>query len=66
MFERTMWNEASTSWPCTAPNLPSKAGVAQAQMYIQVGAAPSAARRSPWMIGVAARAASVIAWAWTR
>src|SRR5215472_15167795 len=66
MLERTMWNEASTSWPCTAPNLRSNAGVAHAQMYIQVGAPPSAARRSPCVIALQRFVESVIACAWTR
>src|ERR1051326_8664740 len=39
-------NDASTSWPCTAPNLPSNAGVGHSQMYMEAGAPPAAALRS--------------------
>src|SRR6185436_16979851 len=34
MFWRYRLNDASTSWPCTAPNLPSKLGLTHSQMYM--------------------------------
>src|SRR5579864_2413225 len=59
-------NDASTSWPCTAPNLPSNAGVAHSQMYMYAGAPPSAALRSPCAIARERTCASVKTCACTR
>src|SRR5262249_30306996 len=40
MFWRYRLNDASTSWPCTAPNLPSKLGFAHSHKYMYAPAPP--------------------------